>query len=294
MNCWELGDLEKFDTIVCDIGQALLAAPKVDVGTWQSQDVRDRPEMVSYELSHVRLEIMIATTYQPKLAICTGANLPWAEDHFQERVSGLPLNPPPSESYWPFAVKGNAEHKHDQKFSHTYPERFWPKHAGGITGLSQPPLGGHYGIRFKYGDLSDVVNQLIKTPQTRQAYLPVWFPEDTGAVHGERVPCTLGYQFLQRDGKMDIEYHIRSCDFMRHWRDDVYMAGRLLQWVCEKVNEAHADPIQHLPAVKPHKLVMNIGSFHIFDGDRLMLKKQTFDLKRKLDAAKYASIAGAL
>jgi hypothetical protein len=281
MNVWELGDLERFDTLVCDIGQALLAAPRVDVGSWQSQDVSGRPEMVSYELMHVRLEIMIATIYQPKLAICTGANLPWAEDHFQERVCGQPLNPPPSEAYWPFAVNGNAAHKADEKFSHTYPERFWPKYTNG-QGI---PL---FGIRYQYGDLRDIVRQLAKSPLTRQAYLPVWFPEDTGAVHGERVPCTLGYQFLVRNGLMDIEYHIRSCDFMRHWRDDVYMAGRLLQWVCEEVNTRLS------PTIKPHKLVMNIGSFHIFDGDRPMLKQQTFNLKRKLDEAKYASIAGAL
>lgn len=294
MNCWELGDIEKFDSLILEVGQALLNAPQVDVGQWQSQDVSHRPEMISYELTHVRLEMKL-TSFQPKLAICTGANMPWAEDHFQERVGGEPLNPPPSEAYWPYAVKGNTEHKKDEKFSHTYPERFWPKRAGqldhAVFGYGEPP---NRGVRYHYGDLQDVVGQLIKTPLTRQAYLPVWFPEDTGAVHGERVPCTLGYHFLQRDGMMDVEYHIRSCDFMRHWRDDVYMAGRLLQWVCEEVNRT-AHPANALPqTIKPNKLVMNIGSFHIFQGDREPLYLQLQTLKRKIDAQRYASIASAL
>lgn len=293
MNVWELSDLENFDSLVHEVGEALLQASQVDVGQWQSMNVRDRPEMVSYELTHVRLEILIGTTYQPKLAICTGANMPWAEDHFQERVSGKPLNPPPSETWWPYAVQGNAAHKSGAKFSHTYPERFWPKTAGDplevydIT-ADEAPIKQNYGIRYAYGDLRDVVRLLVKEPFTRQAYLPVWFPEDTGSVHGQRVPCTLGYHFIQRHGYMDIEYHIRSCDFIRHWRDDVYMAGRLLQWVCEEVS-AKAER-----TVFPRSLVMNIGSFHIFEGDRPGLTQELKKLKTKLDSARYSRIAGAL
>lgn len=290
MNVWELSDLENFDSLVHEVGEALLQASQVDVGQWQSINVRDRPEMVSYELTHVRLEILIGTTYQPKLAICTGANMPWAEDHFQERVSGKPLNPPPSEAWWPYAVQGNAAHKAGTKFSHTYPERFWPKHAE----HSYHEVDGwgfnreRSGIRYPYGDLRDVVDLLVKEPFTRQAYLPVWFPEDTGSVHGQRVPCTLGYHFMQRHGYMDIEYHIRSCDFIRHWRDDVYMAGRLLQWVCEEVS-AKAER-----TVFPRSLIMNIGSFHIFEGDRPGLTQELKKLKTKLDSARYSRIAGAL
>jgi hypothetical protein len=288
MNVWEISDLEHFDSLVCEVGQALLQAPQVDVGSWQSQDVRDRPEMISYELQHVRMEIIIGTTFQPKLAICTKANLPWAEDHFWERVSGEPLNPPPSEEWWPYAQQNNADHKTDEKFSHTYPERFWPKFAAVGEKAPNGRLEGvpHQGIRYAYGDLDDVVNQLIKQPATRQAYLPVWFPEDTGAVEGQRVPCTLGYHFLQRNGYVDIEYNIRSCDFMRHWRDDIYLAGRLLQWVCERL-----DGFTH---PHPKKLVMNIGSLHIFEGDRTMLTSQVKELKTKLDNAKYSRIASVL
>jgi hypothetical protein len=291
MNCWELSNLECFESLAHEVGEALLQAPPVDVGKWQSQDVSNRPEMLSYELAHTRLEIKIGTKFQPKLAMAVGANMPWAEDHFQERVGGEPLNPPPSEQWWPYAVQGNAAHKSDEKFSHTYPERFWPKNAGQdftsfvLDGVEL--IHSHRGIRYPYGDLNDVVNQLVKDPATRQAYLPIWFPEDTGAVEGQRVPCTLGYHLLQRGGQMDIEYHIRSCDYMRHWRDDVYMAGRLLQWVCDQVEKAGL-------SAHPRKLIMNIGSFHIFEGDRVPLTQKLKATKAKLDAERYSRIAAAL
>lgn len=248
---------------------------EVEVGQWQSQDISDNPDMISRELRHMSIYYPFATDDLHELQQDVKPNLPWAEDHFGERVSGVPYNPPPSEAWWPFRVQGNAAHKEGHIFSHTYPERMWPRTA------NLPPqfeLGNHWGIRYGYGDLNDVVDQLTKNPLTRQAYLPIWFPEDTGAVHSQRVPCTLGYHFLIRPDpangpqsplKADIIYHIRSCDMLRHFPDDVYMACRLLQWVVGKLRDRSVD-------VAARQLIMHIGSFHIFRGDyervRLMLK----------------------
>jgi hypothetical protein len=240
-------------------------------GEWQSQKIED-PMMATREVQNVSLCITLPGSAH-QLAIETGCNLPWAEDHFQERVSGEPLNPPPSEAWWPYALKHNAEHKSQgAKFSHTYPERMWPRFANteGVTDKGRQIFVPHIGIRFEYGDLEDVVQQLKKSPLTRQAYLPIWFPEDTGAVHGERVPCTLGYHFLIRDGKLTITYYIRSCDFIRHFSDDVYMAGRLAQWMVERLNEDSAPGEEY--AV--WELIMHISSFHIFEGDVLEVQRR--------------------
>jgi hypothetical protein len=236
---------------------------EVEVGEWQSQDVRDRPEMISREIRHCSFIMSVPAT-KTFLQELVRPNLPWAEDHFQERVSGQPFNPPPSELWWPFRVNNNAAYKTAEQFSHTYPERMWPKRAGTLTDGEMSMRG----IRFTYGDLDDVVRQLRKNPLTRQAYLPIWFPEDTGAVSGQRVPCTLGYHFLTRKGKMDIVYYIRSCDVLRHFTDDVYMAARLLQWVVAQV--ANED-------IYPGKLVMHISSLHLFRGDYPMVNKMLSD-----------------
>lgn len=239
-------------------------AVPVDVGEWQSLDISDKPEMRTRELLDVTIKQPIGVD-QAHWAATVDPNLPWAEDHFQERISGVPLNPPPSHEWWPFN-KQNEVFQKEEKFSHTYPERFWPKEAG--DDWTPASYGAHRGIRFEYGDLADVVALLQKSPLTRQAYLPVWFPEDTGAHHGERVPCTLGYHFVIRQGALHCIYYIRSCDFLRHFRDDVYMAGRLAQWVVEEINGVHSN------GPKLGNLTMHITSLHVFEGDMPMLRSK--------------------
>lgn len=142
-------------------------------------------------------------------------------------------------------------------FSHGYMERYWPKQFHG----SATP-----GIRFLYGDLDDVVKLIAKDPLTRQAYLPVFFPEDTGAVHGERIPCSIGYHFLLREGRLHCTYQLRSCDLWRHFADDLYLTARLMQWVCEEL-------VEHGVVCKPGLLSVHIASLHTFINDYHALAK---------------------
>jgi hypothetical protein len=238
-------------------------AERVEVGSWQSQQGTQFD--TTYELADVSISVPIPYpddeygeaegTWLQLTKDIFKPNLPWAEDHFQERVSGIPWNPPPSQAWWPFAQNDNAEHKKDEIFSHTYPERYWPQWAGHY----HQDHAAH-GIRYDYGDLDSVVELLKDQPHTRQAYLPVWFPEDTGVVEGQRVPCTLGYHFMIRRGKLSIRYYMRSCDFRRHFRDDVYMTVRLAQWVAQQLN------------VATDEMIMHISSLHIFEGDLELMR----------------------
>lgn len=269
---------EGFKTLFATLQKELISQPAFVVGSWQSQQV-DTPMR---ELRNVSFSMKMPDT-DWMVANATGAHLPWAEDHFQERVGGEPLNPSPSEAWWPFAQNkdsnSNAAHKSEgAAFSHTYPERMWPKMAnGGVTkdvyskGIR---IGGetsyHRGIRFEYGDLDDVVNQLTRDPHTRQAFLPIWFPEDTGVVHGKRVPCTLGYHFAIRDGKLDITYYMRSTDLLRHFQDDIYLAIRLAQWMVAQLNRGK-DP-QFFKDIKVGELIFHTANLHIFDGDVPMIE----------------------
>jgi hypothetical protein len=239
----------------------LLEAPVVEVGEWQAKKLQDA-DWVSKEIQNVIFEIDVPDRISD-LKQLVDPNLPWAEDHFLERVSGIPYNPPPSSEYWPY-TQSNHEEFVDKagRFSHTYPERFWPvmANAGATRPNGREIFVPHNGIRYEYGDLGDVVTQLKKSLLTRQAYLPVWFPEDTGAVSEQRVPCTLGYHFMVRFGQLNCTYLIRSCDFMRHFADDVYMAARLVQWMSDQIKQPTGS------------LTMWVGSFHIFQGDIPILK----------------------
>lgn len=247
-----------FDLMYSRMAKDVLDSSMIDVGEWQAQKGVNAQTL---EVTHARVEVPIAP-FIADWKLMTGANMPWAEDHFQERVGEEPLNPPPSNTWWPYAVKGNEEHKDGEVFSHTYPERFWPRMAnvgGQLKDTSRPVYVPHRGIRFEYGDYMDLLTVLYDNPATRQAYLPIWFPEDLkAAVIGERVPCSLGYHFLVRNGRMDVEYHIRSCDMVRHFRDDVYMAGRLVHDILTRIR---------ISDTRPGKLIMNIGSLHAFPPD---------------------------
>ena len=284
-----------FQDQVNDLRSGLLASPVIDRGSWQSQKIVDDMRRM-HELRHITVRFNIPELPHDLISL-VGPNLPWAEDHFQERVSGKPLNPPPSAEWWPYAQKNNTEFKSAEKFSHTYPERFWPRFAN--VGQTRPNgrevYVPHNGIRFEYGDLGDLVDQLVENPYTRQAYLPVWFPEDlTAAREGQRVPCTLGYHFLGTSdpevpaNRMDITYFIRSCDFVRHFKDDVYMAARLCQWVVSHLNDQALD--QGDDPWVPGEMVMRVGSLHCFVGDRAVLQHQ----EREAAQAKYQRVLGAL
>ena len=194
-------------------------------------------------------------------------NLPWADEHFGERVSGLPLNPPPSHVNWPFAQRGNEKFGGNTKFSHTYPERIWPRYrAIGEDGGDEPMMG----FRYEYGDFNDVIDLLQREPYTRQAFLPIWFPEDTGSVHGERVPCTIGYHFIRRSNYLHVVYYIRSCDYIRHFRDDIYLACRKVQWAIEKLREKNYNEWKD---VVPGYISMHVTSLHCFNREKEVLNQ---------------------
>jgi hypothetical protein len=244
-----------FAEVKYQLGGKLTKAPIVGMGEWQGRV--GAAEGKTIEVQDVVFAIPIPATRE-LLAEDVKPNLPWAEDHFGERVSGEPLNPPPSSDWWPHNVAGNKTHKTDAKFSHTYPERLWPKALVGDDTV---------GIRYAYGDLSDTVELLKARPDTRQAYIPIWYPEDaTASLAGERVPCTLGYHVMQRGGRLNIHYYMRSCDFVRHFSDDVYMAARLCQWLCMKMQPDH----DWLPG----DLIMTISSLHSFYSDQQVIRDE--------------------
>jgi thymidylate synthase len=70
--------------------------------------------------------------------------------------------------------------------------------------------------------------------------------------------------------KLHCNYFIRSCDFLRYLRDDMYLTCRLTQWMCEnlwqELPERAGEPILGMEYV-PGDLTMFIGSLHIFEGD---------------------------
>jgi hypothetical protein len=259
-----------FSEMRAQIVAALLRTTPFNRGAWQTLNVSQSDQHDTHELRNVHVFYNVPETAE-ELEGDVQPNYPWAEAHFQERVGGKPLNPAPSYKIWPHHNGTADRHVEDQVFSHTYPERFWPRFAN--EGETRPNgrrvYVPHNGVRFEYGDLHDVVGQLHANPLTRQAVLPVWFPEDTGATD-RRVPCTLFYHFMaDGDGRLDCWYTMRACDFARHFHNDVYLAARLLQWVCDQLafREGPDDHIVPEKSLMPGHLNMTISNLHLFRGD---------------------------
>lgn len=266
-----------FEDMTFILGRKLIEAPQVNTGHWQA--MKGVPQTQTRELRGVVMTYPIPETEQELFGEILPSD-PWAEHQFKERVQGEPLNPGVTYTEWPW-FKGNVPEHQDEaeKFSHTYMERYWPRYVQPVDSS----YTGHerQGIRYRYGDLDDVVNLLWKEPTTRQAYLPVWFPEDTGATADQRVPCSLGYHFMMREGKLHVLYPIRSCDFLRHFKDDVYLTARLVQEVLERLKDKDHDAspdefnqdMSTWASVVPGDLEMVMHSLHVFEGDMPKMRR---------------------
>ena len=102
-----------------------------------------------------------------------------------------------------------------------------------------------------------VVRELQARPNTRQAIMTMYDRHEDLTNWGgfDRVPCSVSYQFIQREGKLSVIYNQRSCDFQKFFMADVYFTCQLLEEVAWRVGCQVGDFIHFL------------GSLHAFAGD---------------------------
>ena len=188
---------------------------------WQGKEIKHDPKYSMIETLNLSFSCQINPSIE-ELIKQIRPNVSWADEHFGERVGGQPLNPPPSHERWPYAQKNNAEFGGLEKFSHTYPERIWPKFA------SETPNSKMEGIRYNYGDFKDVIS------------------------------------LMHRD-------YIRSCDFFRHFRDDIYLCARKVLWLIDELKKLD---YENWKDVKPGTLTMHVCSLHAWASEKPLLKKK--------------------
>lgn len=244
---------------------------EVLAGTWQGTD--DMKDQVMLVLRNYDFSFSCPLT-EDTLLEKTKADNEWVRLHMSERLSRQPTNPGKSYIIWPYAnFKAGDKFIKQDKFSHTYQERFWPRFAHQEKANSGERVDfesfkSGRGIRFELGDLNDLIITLNSNKLTRQAFLPIFFPEDTYAASiNERVPCTLGYLFYMSKGKLNVNYYIRSCDGYRHLRNDIYFTARLLQVVAEHIKEEVGE------------VNFYCANLHVFKNDLYNLKKRENYLK---------------
>jgi hypothetical protein len=143
----------------------------------------------------------------------------------KDRTSLIPTNPGQSYKH---RIRLWNEFLHDGKFAYTYSERMH----------EQIPM---------------ILTELVERPDTRQAIVNIHSNicpradgvltdtgQDTNHVvasadafnrgGGGRIPCSMYYQLMIREKKVDLIYTMRSCDFLTHFPIDISLALMLQRW----------------------------------------------------------------
>ena len=152
-----------------------------------------------------------------------GVDQPWADLEFEERVHDPWLR---NRDHTPIAAEfinpGKAwstrsevwgEFMHNGRMGYTYNELIWNN-----------------------DQLTKIINRLKEDPDSRQLWISLWDPtRDPDLLGGiSRVPCSLGYGLQVRNGKLNLHYVMRSCDFSTHFPNDVYLAIKMLEYIAKE------------------------------------------------------------
>jgi thymidylate synthase len=197
----------------------------------QNKNVKDDPNFDTMEVQNYTFTIL-DTRDKDK---CVD-HLKWCELEFEERINTINFENPGAawllrkETWEPFLVDG--------KMDYTYNERI-----------------------NLVGQLSAVIKELRENPDTRQAVIHVNIPGDSLFWRQKRIPCSMYYQFMIRRGKLDIIYNMRSSDFDTHFKNDIWLAAELRDYIAMCID---------VPTGLFH---MNVGSLHRY---RNYTKKHVF------------------
>ena len=115
---------------------------------------------------------------------------------------------------------------------------------------------GAYGPRLGYhGQMDEVVQLLLKDPDTRQGVVSIWRPgRDVNSVFKD-VPCTVDLVFAIRDGLLILDTHMRSNDVWLGLPYDL-MQFTMLQTTVANVLGRIAGPYTHY-----------VNSLHVYEHD---------------------------
>ena len=195
--------------------------------TMQDKNIENDPDYFTRELTNY-----IYTVLDPDYTEIEGVHEEWVAQEWDDRIIG-DLNPGRSwkvrKEVWNRFLERSP--KNIPTFSYTYSQR----------------MGGYH--------ITRIIEELHLNPNSRQLWLPVWYPNDETRRGKRRVPCSLGYWFVMREKKLHMTYMMRSCDLYTHYANDIALAAMLLHYIAGQV-EVPVGPLTHY-----------VGSFHVYAKD---------------------------
>lgn len=163
----------------------------------------------------------------------------YCEQEFLDRINREGLNPGNSYKVRLDLWQSLMSKKDGEKFDYTYSER--------INYCNQ---------------LDNAIAALKDDIHSRRAMIMIFKPEDTQESSGfaTRIPCSIDYQFIIRNNKLMVLYHIRSNDYFRHFPIDIWLANALQEYIVEQLKDTY-------PNLKVGSLNYYCGSFHAYNED---------------------------
>lgn len=212
-------DLYEMGIVVCpDSMQDKIAKYKNDFETLEVQ-------AYGYTLTNFDPEKMIKAVEYMK------GNLEWAVAESKDRVKEEYINPGEA---WKCHHTVWEQFLHDGKFAYTYNERFREQ-------------------------LPQVIRELKLRPNTRQAVMTMYDRhQDINNWGGKaRIPCSMYYQFYLRNGKLNLIYTMRSCDFLTHFIHDVFFSIALLNHVAKEIGVVAGNMTHFMGSLHAYKKDMS-------------------------------------
>lgn len=115
---------------------------------------------------------------------------------------------------------------------------------------------------YSWRALSRIIENLKEDLHSRRCVLQIYqMDKDLQGVEKlKRVPCSLDYSWLYREDKLNIFYHMRSCDFYEHFLNDMILTAKLNEYVASQLE------------IKPGELTVFINSLHAYQIDLVARK----------------------
>jgi thymidylate synthase len=163
----------------------------------------------------------------------------YCKQEFLDRINREGLNPGNSYKIRLDLWQSLMSKKDGEKFDYTYSERINYCHQ-----------------------LDNAIAALKDDIHSRRAMIMIFKPEDTQESSGfaTRIPCSIDYQFLIRNNKLMVLYHIRSQDYFKHFAIDIWLANAMQEYMVEQLKDTY-------PNLKVGSLNYYCGSFHAYNED---------------------------
>ena len=194
--------------------------------------------IITHPLEGVRdmLEYMYFAEFEKIEAYCA--------QEIRDRISPTRLNPGNSWEIRMDLWQKLLSRDQKGKFDYTYSERLHPL---------APDYAGEG--RASYNQLENAIKALVEDEHSRRAMVMIFTPEDTLHSVGvaTRIPCSVSYQFLIRNGMLHCVYYIRSNDYFKHFAIDIALTAMMMDWMAYRLRaEAYPD--------------LQLGHLHYFAG----------------------------